>query len=236
VVPPRYYGPPRAYYFPPIGQHRDFYYHPYFGFYFGPYYGPFYPYPGPFFGPPQWSAAAVRLKVKPNTTQVYVNGYYAGDVDDFDGIFQRLYLPMGEHRIELFLTGYRTFAQPIYLNPGDTREIVHQMVVLGPGERSLAPERPQSAPGDASLSGGIDPTDRPVSPFGILTLRVEPTDAEVMVDGENWLMTGSRTELVMHVPAGPHVLEVRKEGYQPFKTEIDLAEGSRTGLTVRLTR
>ena len=34
----------------------------------------------------------VRLMVRPRDAAVYVDGYYAGVVDDFDGVFQRLTL------------------------------------------------------------------------------------------------------------------------------------------------
>ena len=52
--------------------------------------------------------ASVRLDVKPKEAEVYVDGYYAGVVDDFDGTFQRLRVEPGEHEIELWLDGYRT--------------------------------------------------------------------------------------------------------------------------------
>jgi PEGA domain len=51
---------------------------------------------------------ALRLKIKPRDAQVYVDGYYAGIVDDFDGVFQRLHLPEGPHRIEVRAPGYDT--------------------------------------------------------------------------------------------------------------------------------
>lgn len=234
-LPPRYFAP-RRYYFPPVSLHRSYYYHPYFGFYFGPYYGPYYPYPGPFFGPLEYSRTTLRLKVKPVETQVYVDGYYAGEVDDFDGIFQRLYLPAGEHQIELYLPGYRTFHQSLYLNPGEAREIVHQMVRLRPGEQSAPPAVPLATQGAPQAPTVAIPSESPASPFGILTLGVDPGDAQVLLDGEVWLMTEGRNELVIHVPAGKHTLEVRKDGYQSFRTEIELAEGSRTRLNVQLIR
>jgi hypothetical protein len=40
----------------------------------------------------------------------------------------------------------------------------------------------------------------------------------------------------MHVPAGRHVVEVRKDGYRPFRVEVELSEGAATALNVRLTR
>ncbi len=50
--------------------------------------------------------AAVRLEVKPREAEVYVDGYRAGVVDDFDGIFQRLRLRPGEHDLTIYLAGY----------------------------------------------------------------------------------------------------------------------------------
>jgi hypothetical protein len=38
------------------------------------------------------------------------------------------------------------------------------------------------------------------------------------------------------VPAGDHVVEVRKPGYQTFRVEVELSEGATTRLNVRLTR
>ncbi len=32
---------------------------------------------------------------------MYVDGYYVGRVDDFDGLFQRLHLASGPHRLEI---------------------------------------------------------------------------------------------------------------------------------------
>ena len=98
TVPPGYDAFSRRYAFPPVSVRLGFYYHPYFGFYYGPYYGPFYPYPGPYARSARYSTAAMRLRVKPVETEVYLNGYYAGIVDDFDGVFQRLYVPGRQSR------------------------------------------------------------------------------------------------------------------------------------------
>jgi len=235
VVPPAYYAPPHRYYFPPISLHRGYYYHPYFGFYFGPYYGPFYPYPGPFFGPARYAVSAVRTRVKPVETEVYVNGYFAGLVDDFDGVFQRLYLPSGEHEIQFRLDGYETWEQRLYLQPGDTRDVVHQMRRLNPGETPAAVATPGPVP-DTWRPALPAPGAEPASPFGILTLHVTPPDAQVFIDGERWLGLEGRTDLVIHVPAGVHQVEVRREGYQNFRTGIELPEGGSTKLDIVLTR
>jgi hypothetical protein len=43
----------------------------------------------------------LQLKVEPRDAKVYVDGYYAGIVDDFDGHFQHLRLTPGAHHIKV---------------------------------------------------------------------------------------------------------------------------------------
>jgi len=234
VAPPAYHVPPRRYFFVPVSVQRGYYYHPYFGFYYGPYYGPFYPFPGPYVGPSRYTVSAVRTRIKPVETEVYVNGYYAGLVDDFDGLFQRLYLPAGEHELEFRLEGYRTYVQKLYIAPGDTRQIAHEMVPLRPGEVDPVEVSPRVLPEAFTTDVSPPAGERLASPYGILTIRVQPADAEILVDGEAWLTAEGQTDLVLHVPSGPHQLEVRRDGYQPFRTEIELSEGAATRLNVIL--
>jgi hypothetical protein len=51
---------------------------------------------------------AVRFAVRPKDAQVFVDGYYVGIVDEFDGTFQRLRLETGPHRLEVRKEGYET--------------------------------------------------------------------------------------------------------------------------------
>jgi hypothetical protein len=41
---------------------------------------------------------------------VYVDRYFAGSVDDFDGTFQGLKLASGPHHIEIVAPGYETLS------------------------------------------------------------------------------------------------------------------------------
>lgn len=50
--------------------------------------------------------ASIKLKIKPSNAQVFVDGYFAGEVDEFDGVFQRLPLASGVHKIEIRAPGY----------------------------------------------------------------------------------------------------------------------------------
>ena len=48
----------------------------------------------------------LRLKVKPRDAELYVDGYFSGLVDDFDGTFQKLELEAGPHRVEVRKAGF----------------------------------------------------------------------------------------------------------------------------------
>jgi len=90
-------------------------------------YGYGYGYPYGSYPPPAYGGSysygyegALRVKVKPPDAMVVVDGYYVGIVDDFDGIFQRLYMEAGPHRIEVRLPGYETLAFDVRIDPGRT--------------------------------------------------------------------------------------------------------------------
>ena len=59
----------------------------------------------------------LRLDVSPRHAQVYVDGYYAGVVDDYDGAFQALKLEPGAYRIEITAPGYESLTFDVRLNP-----------------------------------------------------------------------------------------------------------------------
>ena len=65
-------------------------------------------------------SGAIRLNIKPREAQVYVDGYYAGVVDDFDGVFQRLHLEPGPHRVEVRAPRFETLSLDLRVSPGHT--------------------------------------------------------------------------------------------------------------------
>jgi hypothetical protein len=73
------------------------------------------------------SAGAVRLKVKPEEASVYVDGYYVGLVDDFDGVFQRLRLEPGPHHLEIRLADYDDLSFDVMIHPDHTTTYRGQM-------------------------------------------------------------------------------------------------------------
>ena len=63
---------------------------------------------------------SLRLKVKPRFGEVFVDGYYAGLVNDYDGVFQRLRLEKGPHQIEIRQPGFVTLNFEVLILPGQT--------------------------------------------------------------------------------------------------------------------
>ena len=115
-IPRHYYG---------SGGHLSVF----FGFGSGYRYGS--PYYGPVYGPPApvvYGAAPryygdVRLQIRPRDAAVYVDGYYAGIVDNFDGVFQRLTLAVGPHEIEVEAPGCEPQVFNVYVDPTRTVDL-----------------------------------------------------------------------------------------------------------------
>ncbi|MGE3507390.1 MAG: hypothetical protein AB7N65_00725 [Vicinamibacterales bacterium] len=116
VAPRRYYGP---------GGRFSAYYGWGSGYRFGQWYdGRVYGYVPPIvaYGAARYYGD-VRLRVRPRFAEVYVDGYYAGIVDDFDGVFQRLTLEMGRHEIEIAAPGYESRVYEIFVDAARTIDL-----------------------------------------------------------------------------------------------------------------
>jgi hypothetical protein len=103
-----------------------------FGIYGG--WGGGYPYYDPYaysYGSPWrtsgYDVGSVRLKIRPRDAQVFVDGYYAGLVDDFDGAFQSLRLEAGGHKIEIRMPGFQDMELDVHVQPGRTITLAEVM-------------------------------------------------------------------------------------------------------------
>jgi PEGA domain len=260
------------------------YRYPYYGAYYGAYgypyapaYGyayPQYPYPYPGYGYTAWSSA--RLEVKPRDAQVYVDGNFVGSVDQFDGVFQRLDVPAGEHEITVYMPGYHSYSERTLFRPGEGYHYKAVLEPLPPG----APQDPKPQPQPRTSGNGPDPNqpgygnqppgygndpNRPGDPYGqqppprdpapygrtqpppadrdhvvagggfaTLSLRVQPTDASVQIDGERWDSPEGGSRLVVQLTAGQHRIDVRKDGFRPYSTTITIRPGEPQTLNISL--
>ena len=65
----------------------------------------------------------VRIQGAPHQAQVFVDGYYVGVVDDFDGAFQQLNLEAGAHELEIRIPGRAPSSYDVNVQPGQTMTI-----------------------------------------------------------------------------------------------------------------
>jgi hypothetical protein len=135
---PYYYGSPfgyGSYYGYGYGNYGYGRWMPGYGFGLGYFYDPFYdygmysPYDTGYGGYGQGysqgygrsrATGQLRLKVKPSHGQVYVDGYYVGDVDSFDGVFQRMPIEAGSHRVEIRAAGFQSVTFDVMVTAGET--------------------------------------------------------------------------------------------------------------------
>jgi hypothetical protein len=232
----------------------------------------------------------VRTEVKPRDAQVYIDGNFVGVVDSFDGVFQRLDVPPGEHEISIYMPGYHTYAERTLFRPGQSYHYKTDLQPLPPG----APPDPKPMPQPRSSGNGQDPNqqgygqpgygrdpnqpgygrdpnqpgygndpyggqpmppperapygrtqpppDRPgdrnsmevAGGFTTLTLRVQPADASVQIDGQRWDSPEGGSRLIVQLAAGPHRIEVRKDGFRPYSTTITIRPGEPQSLNISL--
>jgi hypothetical protein len=220
------------------------------GYFYDPFFGPYpwwhrtaYPY---WYYPVFDNRAQLHIRVAPESAEeaaVYVDGFYAGVVDDFNGVFQGLPLTPGGHSVALYLEGYQTIRRNIYLSPGSTFELRETMQQLPPG---VIADPPQIAPPLPPPPAGTYRT--PVTPprslppavsatsaagVGTLDLRVEPADVEVRIDGQPWL-SGEQGHFVVQLSVGKHRLELRKTGTFVLATDVEIGDGATNTLELRL--
>jgi hypothetical protein len=234
---------------------RGVHYHPHYYPFFSPYgfYGGFYPaywglgfgwgypYPYPPYRYPYYGyydhRGSARIQVTPRNAQVFIDGYFVGVVDDFDGYLQRLHVEPGEHELQIYLEGYKTIREKVLFRPGATLKVVYTMQPLAPGEANEPRPTPDpNAP--TQRDPGRRPPDRyrraPEGDFGTLSLRVQPGDATVIIDGQEWDRPEGEDRFFIDLPEGTHELEVRKEGFKPYTRTIQVRRGQTLTLNVSL--
>lgn len=218
-----------------------------FGWY-GGHYGGYYGYPwgwgggGTVYHHVERESGAVRVLVDPSEARVYVDGYYAGSVDDFDGLFQRLHVSSGRHEIALKLEGYKTHRMKVYVAPDSTVKL-HYDLEKGQGEsfEDLSRDAPESEVRREeeqerrwAESEARGEKDEMTAVAGRLELSIRPEDASVYVDGA--FRGSAREASTLNLAPGRHRIEVVRPGYRTLEREVDIAPGQTTDLKVELER
>jgi hypothetical protein len=228
------------------GYYWSPWYYPSYGGFYGGYghygYGPSYGYSRGYSS----DAGSVRVMVEPRKTKVYVDDYYAGVADDFDGMFQRLNLSTGRHDISLRLDGYETHRVKLYVPVAGTIKIKHEMV-KGASDKVSESTVGEPVPEPRYARESHDDDDYENSPEhrdetrpdnrgerGTVRLDVSPSDASIYVDG---VFRGTGQDLRrVTLPEGTHRLEVVRPGYRTFERDVEVTAGEVEEVDIDLPR
>jgi hypothetical protein len=182
-----------------VGFAPYYWYDPWYDPWYGPGYHPYY-YPSNF--------GYLRTNVEPDKAEVWVDDKYFGITDDFDGWFYNLKLPLGVHKVQFRLKGYRTYTVNFTVTPDDTTTIDRKLEPLAEGE--------------------VDQGD-----YGSLVIRPSQPGTDIYIDGQKYPSSG-KTEETINLLSGRHEIRITKEGYTDFVATALIAPGSTVNLDAEL--
>ncbi|MCP4654843.1 MAG: PEGA domain-containing protein [bacterium] len=250
-----------GYYWPywPRYPWRHYYYR---GFYHYPYYG--YPYPYDYYyGRPVVrvdagvAQGALDLDVRPDDTEVYLDGQLIGTTDDYDGWPRYLWLHEGTYELIFYNEGYQTVVREYAIRPDVVLDVDERMQ---PGESIPAEElttaerseddeeyafrrqerydeprwdryegmRQGTEPAPEELDARADP--------GRVHLKVEPVEASIYLDGR-FVGTGDelgRLRSGLLIDAGEHLVQVVHPKFAPKEKTFSVEAGEQLELTLSL--
>ena len=181
---------------------------------------------------------AIRLKVKPREAEVFIDGYYVGLVDKFDGVFQRLRLEPGPQQLKIRSPGFQTLIVEVRIIAGRTITYEAEMRPGDPGPQPR-PEPPAAVhestpPGNLSglpIAGktpqqhGVNYKTPPTTLGGIL-LKVDPSEARIFVDGYYVGIVndfdGSRGLIL---ESGQKTIKIQADGYEDLVIKVRILPG-----------
>ena len=212
----------------------------------------------------QWYYPAesdLRITVKPKEASVYVDGYFAGKVDDFDGALQRLHVTPGHPRCAL-PRGLPVAEEVALPQPNATRTIPGALEKLSPGEapepepRPTEPERMETPPEDTYRQPHLLHNDGRVRRGPPASRRLNLPRAprpRVHRSSRRCRCASSRTasssastgsgggavrRRAPHRPGakGHHVIEAERDGYEQFTTDVDVHAGETVPISITLRK
>jgi hypothetical protein len=191
---------------------------------------------------------AISLKVRPKSTEIYVDGQPIGRAGKYDGYPGYLWLDSGSHELVFHKEGFRTFARRFEVRTGMVTEV---RVDMERGESDPPPSRemrsappqagpatrvptsgPTRAPGASARSGEVIDLR---SEGGRIRVLAEPADASIYLDGR-FIGTGtdlSRLRDGLILDEGEHELEAVHPNFVSDRLTFRVKAGE--DLELRLT-
>ena len=69
-----------------------------------------------------------------------------------------------------------------------------------------------------------------------MSIRVQPADADVVIDGQPWHLTPGQDRITIDAAEGRHNVQVERDGYVGYLTDVEVRRGETTPLDITLRR
>ena len=180
---------------------------------------------------------ALDLDLRPETTEIYIDGSYVGIADEFDGFPTYLWLEEGTYEIAFYKEGHETIFRQYTIYPGVTIDVSDRM---RPGNAVMPSASGGTYPQGSETSSTIP--NQPLPPGadndGRIAVVATPGDAAVYLDGHFVGTAAEISELSagLIVEPGDHVIDIIRPGYDNQQVPVSVAKGERIDLQLDLKR
>lgn len=179
---------------------------------------------------------SLNLAAGQHDISIYMPGYRT--------LHRNIYFPVGSSQslklvLEKLAPGEPQEPRPQPMPPPEDRQ------VQGPQDRGIragqpVPYRAGQPPHDVEVRPGQPqpppPEQVPAGRFGTLSLRIQPADAEILVDDHPWTGAAEDMRLSIRLSAGRHHIEVRKAGFETYTEDVLIRPDNTMSLNVGLTK
>lgn len=144
------------------------------------------------------------LRIEPAHAVLYLDGNRIGTAEEFARSGASIRLPAGRYHLEAWADGYAPLAEDLTLEQRQELNVTRKL------EKTPAPAPTPPAP------------KAEARPTGRLALTVSPPDARVLIDGRFVCLAdmAAQNTFLSAIPAGPHRLEVSRQGFRTVDEEV----------------
>ena len=172
-----------------------------------------------------WQPASVRIDVRPDNADLFVDNRYLGVAGNFSGL-RRLPLHSGPHLLEIRKPGYDSLAITLTAYAGQSITVSQTMRPTRGADDTPDVDTTARSFNDGAIHSGTD------GPAGALRFDVTVKDAAIYADGFYvGIVDDFNGSQHMMLTQGTHHLVLKREGYQTIEANVTI--GSERPLTYR---
>jgi hypothetical protein len=168
------------------------------------------PQPTPTQGMPTQGTGSIEVSSSPLGAEVYLDNHYKGTTP-----VTIPEVPLGDHSVELRLSGYKTWSSSGSVNEGDSIKIFAALERISTSVSAPLPTTVPTTPPITTLPASIQGT-------GSIFVASTPSFSDVYIDSKFY---GRTPDTFNNIPMGTHTITVSSSGYQDWSFETTINAG-----------